>query len=84
MMRSIALIILGGFLTLVAFQFIGWVRVADIPTVPESIRPQNGDVVEYWPNGRTRSERVYRDDKVHEAVYYSSNGEVVYEMSENN
>jgi hypothetical protein len=82
MMKSIALMTLGALLALVTFESIAWVQVSDLPTVPESIRPQNGNVVEYWPDGKEKSERVYRDNKVHEAVYYSSDGSVVYEMSE--
>jgi hypothetical protein len=52
-----------------------------IPEVPASLAPQHGDVVEYWPNGKTKSERSYRSGEVEEACYYSSNGETVFEMS---
>lgn len=53
-----------------------------VPEVPVSMVPTNGSVIERWPNGTVRSERTYRGGRVQEAVYYASDGSVVYEMSE--
>ena len=62
--------------------WIGWVYQGSvIPSIPASMSPVNGTVIEYWPNGQERSERVYREGQVQEAIYYSSNGQVVFEMS---
>jgi hypothetical protein len=55
----------------------------ELPKIPESLTPKNGSVVEYWPNGEKKSEREYRDGRVINAVYYASNGTVVFEMSSN-
>jgi hypothetical protein len=54
----------------------------EMPMIPDKIVPIDGNVVEYWPNGKTRSERVYRSGRVQEAAYYASDGSVIYEMSE--
>ena len=51
------------------------------PLIPASMTPINGTIIEYWPNRKVRSERVYRDGSVQEAVFYSSNGQVVFEMA---
>ena len=53
-----------------------------VPEVPASMVPTNGSVIERWPGGTVRSERTYRGGKVQTAVYYASDGSVVYEMSE--
>ena len=53
-----------------------------LPQVHENAIPDTGSVVEYWPDGRRKSERTYRDGKMISAVYYASNGTRVYEMSE--
>lgn len=66
---------------LLATWLVWTLDVSEIPSIPESMVPANGSVVEYWPNEEVRSERVYRDGKVQEAVYYSSSGSVVFEMS---
>ena len=54
----------------------------ELPSIPAEVKPNNGSIVEYWPNGKTRSERVYRAGRVAEAVYYASDGTVVFEMSD--
>ena len=54
----------------------------DVPQVPATMVPVNGSVVERWPNGTVRSERTYAGGQVREAVYYASDGSVVYEMSD--
>jgi hypothetical protein len=66
-----------------SLQCVAWTCPADMPTIPDALLPQSGEVVEYWPDGTIKSERVYRDNKLLEAVYYSSEGSVVYEMCEN-
>lgn len=52
-----------------------------IPEVPASLAPENGEINEYWPNGQTKSERVYRGGQVEEACYYSTDGTTVFEMA---
>jgi len=54
----------------------------DVPEVPAAMVPVNGSVIERWPNGTVRSERTYVDGRVREAVYYASDGSVVYEMQD--
>jgi hypothetical protein len=54
----------------------------ELPSIPAEVRPVNGSVVEYWPNGKTLSERVYASGQIRDAVYYASDGTVVFEMSE--
>jgi hypothetical protein len=55
--------------------------VAEMPSIPETVTPRNGAVTEYWPNRIVRSERLYRNGEIQEAVYYSSAGSIVFEMS---
>jgi hypothetical protein len=57
-------------------------KPVELPLVPADIRPINGCIVEYWPNGKLRSERVYVSGRVQEAVYCASDGTVTFEMSE--
>ena len=57
-------------------------RHVAVPNVPSTMVPVNGNVIERWPNGTVRSEREYREGRIHQAVYYASDGSVVYEMSE--
>ena len=54
-----------------------------IPEVPASLAPEHGVITEVWPNGETKSERVYRDGQIVQACYCSSDGEVVFEMTSN-
>ncbi len=62
--------------------WIAWThKESSAPLIPTSIAPVNGTIIEYWPNRKVRSERVYRDGSVHEAVFYSSNGQLVFEMA---
>ncbi|MEX2316249.1 MAG: hypothetical protein WD669_03790 [Pirellulales bacterium] len=55
--------------------------VDQTPSIPAAMAPHNGAITEYWPNRKVRSERLYRDGQVQEAVYYSAEGSVVFEMS---
>lgn len=52
----------------------------ELPQIPDSLTPENGSVIEYWPNGQTKAEREYRNGRATSAVYYASDGTVVYEM----
>ena len=54
----------------------------ELPLIPADVKPKNGCIVEYWPNGKLRSERVYVSGRVQEAVYCASDGTVTFEMSE--
>jgi hypothetical protein len=82
-MKPIALILLAAGVAIGVLLCVAWTCPADIPTIPDALLPQNGEVVEYWPDGTTKSERHYRDNKLRAAVYYSSEGSVIYEMCEN-
>jgi ABC-type transport system substrate-binding protein len=53
-----------------------------VPSIPDTVKPLNGTVVEYWPNGMTRAELIYHAGRVVNAVYSASNGTVFYEMQE--
>ena len=53
-----------------------------LPQVHENAIPHTGIVVEFWPDGRRKSERTYRDGKIVIAVYFASDGTRVYEMFE--
>ena len=66
------------------FLFTAAVRpqfISDISTIPDELVPRNGSVTEYWPNHKVRSERTYRDGQIEEAVYYTAEGTVVFEVS---
>ena len=52
-----------------------------IPAIPASAIPRTGSVIEYWPHGQVKSEREYIDGKMVSGVYYTSNGQVIYEMA---
>ena len=57
-------------------------NAVSLPQVHENAIPNTGSVVEYWPDGRRKSERTYRDGKIVIAVYFASDGTRVYEMFE--
>jgi hypothetical protein len=52
-----------------------------LPVIGEDAIPTTGAVVEYWSNGQLKSERQYRDGQMSAAVFYASDGTLVYEMS---
>jgi hypothetical protein len=52
-----------------------------LPVIGEDAIPTTGAVAEYWPNGQMKSERVYQDGQMTAAVFYASDGTLVYEMS---
>ena len=58
------------------------VGAVQLPKVHENAIPHTGSVVEYWPDGRRKSERIYKAGKMISAVYYASDGRRVYEMAE--
>ena len=53
-----------------------------LPQIPENAVPNTGSVVEYWPDGQKKSERLYKSGKLVTAVYFASDGRRVYEMAE--
>ncbi len=57
-------------------------ETVQMPSIPDDAKPQNGTVVEYWPDGKSRAELCYKSGHLTAAVYYASNGNVVYQMEE--
>lgn len=58
-------------------------RPVELPHIHDNAIPYTGSVVEYWPDGRRKSERTYKEGRMVSAIYYASNGRRVYEMAEN-
>jgi hypothetical protein len=65
----------------VAFELGQRHPAVSIPDVPASLAPEHGVITEVWPNGETKSERIYRGGQIVQACYCSSDGEVVFEMT---
>ena len=64
------------FTSMVSPQF-----ASDSSLLPQELVPRNGSVTEYWPNKQVRSERTYRDGQIEEAVYYTADGTLMFEVS---
>ncbi len=56
------------------------VDLPELPSIPDSALGGNAVVVEFWPNGQLKSERVYQDGKLTEGVFFASDGTVILEM----
>ena len=52
-----------------------------VPLFPKEVRPDTGTIIGYWPNGNVKSEGVFKDGKVVTAIFYTSEGTVMYEVS---
>ena len=52
-----------------------------VPQFPMEDRPDTGTVIGYWPNGNVKSESTFKNGQVATAILYTSEGDVMYEVS---